>query len=420
MACRHLIFRIALLLMLAGCWSAQASDRFRVGGFGTLGYAWDDRNDIAAYRDISQLPKDGYATGPSWLLDSRLGMQLEYNLTPIINLVGQIVWRDHFKASLSSSTELAYVAVHPHPDVDVRVGRINYDAFLMSDHRNVGYAYPWVRPPLEFYGWIPIFSIDGADVAYRMHSANDTSWRIKAQAGNSQFWIPVNSGIGGGYRFETNDLMSLSLTHQSELWRVKLAHSRFSAATEVPAFGPLHAGLDAVAAAAIPGVSTEAADLRKNLSFKGAHISYTTLGFAYDDNTWLAQAELGLSSSTADVVPTSRMAYASVGRRFGDWLPFVMLSTSRPVQPRSARNNWGGLNATVRDPAVRTANALRIDQNTLSIGARWDFHAQAALKLQWDHSRSNPPGYGVWMRAVDASRRSERLNLFTATVDFVF
>ena len=66
--------------------------------------------------------------------------------------------------------------------LDFRVGRINFDAFLMSDHRHVGYAYPWVRPPSEFYAWIPIFSMDGIDAAYNFQS-KDARWRIKAQAG---------------------------------------------------------------------------------------------------------------------------------------------------------------------------------------------------------------------------------------------
>lgn len=414
-----LLFVFALLLAASNT-PALASENLRLSGFGTLGYSADNRADIAAYRDISQLPRDGFATGASWQIDTRLGVQLEYKLNPTIDLVGQLVVRDHFKADLNSSTELAYIAVHPHPGVDVRVGRINYDAFLMSDHRNVGYAYTWVRPPLEFYGWIPIFSLDGIDAAYSLQSA-DAVWRIKAQAGQSQFWIPVNSGIGGGYHFKADKLTSLSVTRHTAFWRLKAAHSRFTAANEVPLFAPLHAGLDQVAAASIPGVSMEAADLRKNLSFAGARISYTTIGAAYDDNTWLAQAELGYSSSSVDVVPTSRMAYVSVGRRFGDWLPFLMLSTSRPGATRTPANDWGAtLNTSLRDRAVQTANSMRIDQNTLSIGTRWDFHQQAALKLQWDRTRSHPPGYGVWMRAPEAVGRKIRLDLVSATLDFVF
>ncbi len=396
---------LAVLLSLFNL-AASAAEHFKVGGFGTLGYTADNRSDIAATRDISQLPDQNFATGASWKLDSRIGVQLEYKPNDTTNLVAQIVARDHFKADLNSSTELAYLAMHFHPGLDVRLGRINYDAFLMSDHRNVGYAYSWVRPPLEFYGWIPIFSVNGIDAAYTLPDG-DARWRLKAQAGSSRFWIPVNSGIGGGYQFRTDNLTTFSATRESAFWRLKAAHSRFTIDSEVPVFAPLHAALDAV-----PGA--EAADLRRNLTFKGARISYTTLGAVYDDTIWLVQGELGLSQSTASVVPHSKMAYASAGRRFGDWMPFLMVSASRPVtSPRTTAT--AGLQAL-----TNVSNSMRIDQTTLSVGTRWDLHHNAALKLQFDSTRSHPPGYGVWTRSPAIANDRVRLDQLSVTLDFVF
>jgi len=415
------VLSIGALLLAGDQAPALANETLRLSGFGTLGYAADNRPDVAPMRDIGQLPRNGYATGASWKLDSRVGVQFEYKPDQVIELVGQIVARDHFKADLNSSTELAYLALHPDTRFDVRIGRVGYDAFLMSDHRNVGYAYPWVRPPLEFYGWIPIFSLDGADATYTLNDA-DARWRIKAQAGTSRFWIPVNSGKGGGYQFKTNNLTGLSATHQSGPLRLKAAHSRFTIASEIPIFAPMHAGLEQVAAAGTSAIGAEAADLRKELTFQDARISYTTFGAAYDDNTWLAQAELGYSTSTVAVVPHGIMAYVGVARRLGDWMPFFMVSLFHPSSaPRAAANDWGAaLNAALRDGAVQTANAMRIDQNTIGIGARWDFHRQAAFKLQLDSTRSHPPGDGVWMRDAALNQRSVRLNLLTATLDFVF
>lgn len=415
----HPIFLLAvawLVLLLVGNASAFADDGPRLGGFGTIGYVADNRSDIALARDISQKPKDGFATGGSWTVDSRVGAQFEYRVSPTIDLVGQIVVRDHFKADLDNSTELAYVAVRPQTEVDIRVGRINYDAFLMSDHRNVGYAYAWVRPPMEFYGWIPIFSLDGIDAAYNTH-ADDASWRIKAQAGQSKFPIPIQYG----YDFKTNDLLSLSVYRQTAFWRLKAAYSQFTIGSEVPAFAPLHAGLDQVIAAAIPALSAEATELRGNVAFKNARITYVTLGAAYDDGAWTAQAELGRSTATAAVVPHARMAYVSVGRHFGDWTPYLRLSASKPGNElRTAAADWGALNATLRDPALHNLNATRIEQYTKTIGARWDFTRSAALKLQWDRTVVRPYGYGQWWRDIGINMQSSRINQISATLDFTF
>lgn len=406
----------AFALLAVGTTTALADDDLRLSGFGTLGYLRDNRGDIAPARDISQLPKDSFRTGTGWLVDTRVGVQLEYVVSPIVDLVGQIVLRDQFKADLDSSTELAYVALKPFSQLAIRAGRINYDAFLMADHRNVGYAYQWVRPPAEFYGWIPIFSLDGVDAAYTLQD-DDAQWRLKAQAGHSRVTIPIQTG----YDFHAHSMLGGSILRQSGPWRLKAAYAQFSAAREVPAFAALHQGLDQVIAAKLPQVSAEAADLRSQLSFRNARVSYTTFGAAYDDGTWLGQAELGRSTATAGVIPHGTVAYASIGRRFGQWTPSLTRSTSRPDNDyRPAANNWGALNAGLRDPAIFVLNSTRIEQDTTSLSLRWDFNSNAALKLQWDRTVIRPSGYGLWWRDIAIDLTTQRIDQVSATLDFIF
>lgn len=414
----HGLLALLLLSGLSLAWTpVRADERLRVSGFGTLGYTADTRSDMAPARDIAQLPEHSFSTGPGWRVDTRVGVQAEYSLLPAVDLVGQWVVRDEYRRDLNSVTELAYVGWRPDTLWDIRAGRINYDAFLMSDHRNVGYAYPWVRPPSEFYGWIPILSVNGLDAGYRFET-DAVRWRLKAQAGSgSTVAIP----IGPGYDLQALGLRGMSLSGQTDRWRFKLAYSQWQAADEVPAFAPLHAALDALARAGLPGASTEAADLRANLAFRDAHISYTTLGAAYDDGLWLAQAEWGLSTASSAVVPHGHMAYLSVGRRLGDWTPLLTLSTSRPGKaPRTAAGDWGVYNTTLRDPALYVLNTNRIDQDTVSLGLRWDFHRQAALKLQWDQTQIRPTGYGLWWRDIAINADSSRIHLLSVTLDFAF
>jgi hypothetical protein len=93
---------LALLLSLCVPVHAGEGDAWQVSGFGTVGVAHDDRQDMATVRDISQRPHNETQTGPSWQLDTRLGMQLEYHINPGTELVGQVVARDRAKADSSS------------------------------------------------------------------------------------------------------------------------------------------------------------------------------------------------------------------------------------------------------------------------------------------------------------------------------
>lgn len=404
---------------------AQEVEGVRFGGYGTLGYVQDDRKDIVGIRDVSQRP-DSDRGRASWQRDSRLGIQGEYH-GPVIDLVGQVVFRNQVSADAAHAVELAYAAIKPTPLLDVRVGRVGYDAFLMSDIRNVGYAYPWVRPFTEYYGWIPLFSVDGADIAYVIPQG-EARWRFKAQAGHSGSGIPIGDGQ---LDFKTDNLVSLTASRRSGPWETKLGYSTFTSRNEVTpesaggGLAALQQGMADIAlvtATLAPEISREAADLRRQLSFKDARIRYLTFGTAYDDGQWLIQAELARTTSSHKIVPHGTMGYAAVGYRTGDWMPFVAVSASRPGNSlRSASADWSiiGQSAT-QATAITVLNSTRMDQTTLSLGTRWDFQKRAALKLQWDATRIAPHGYGLLFKDPVLETRSSRMNQLSITLDFVF
>jgi hypothetical protein len=411
-----------LWVLLAGALRAEDGDdepaALRFAGYGTLSRSWDDRGDLAAIRDFTQRPADGPATGPSWRMDSRLGMQLAYRFSPGMEGVIQALFRDQIAHDFNSTIELAYLEYQTHADYKLRLGRVGYDAFLMSDHRNLGFAYPWVRPPREIYSWLPLFYLNGADLTYSARR-EDAHWRIRAQVGQSSYYIPMGNQ---NFHFEIEPGLSLTLQHESGPWRVKAGLSRLHSVKEAAPLSQLHAGLDGLAAAALPGISPEAAYLRRETAFRNTHIGYFTLGAAYDDGTWLAQAEV-LKSRTSTAIETASLAgYAALGRRFGRFTPYAILGASRPdkntLKPAS---DWGAIGqARFQNVAFYTANSTRQDQETLSLGVRWEVDQRAALKLQLDHARIHPQGYVLWFRELATNLRASRVNLLSMSLDFIF
>ena len=102
-------------------------------------------------------------------------------------LVGQVIaTRRSRYAPASEAIEWAFAAYRPQADLTLRLGRVNPDWFLMSDYRNVGFAYLMARPPVEFYGSLPS-SLDGMDLA-RVWNGTDSQWRAKA------FWGRAHTG----------------------------------------------------------------------------------------------------------------------------------------------------------------------------------------------------------------------------------
>jgi hypothetical protein len=421
--------RLLVLVLLAGVThSALATDtdmgNLRLSGYGTLGYVGDNHKEIATMRDVSQTLSEGYKTGNSWKVDSRLDLQVDYRFSPTVEAVAQAVLRDQVVKTLDTTMELAYVGVATAPDWTVRLGRLGLDVFLMSDHRNLGYAYNWVRPPQEYYSWLPVFSLDGLDVTYKT-TMNNANWRIKAQLGQSEPSIAMGAS---SYQADVDKLFILSAQREAGPWRLKAGYAFLHVNNEVGALALLHTELDKVAGLNLPQISAEAASLRANAGFYDASKHFLSFGAAYDDGEWLGQAEVGMSKTDTAALNASRLAYVVLGRRVGNFTPFALLATSRPnISLVTPINDWGRISPAsasalrgLQNSAVYVANSTRMDQESLSLGVRWDFHDQAAFKLQWSSSHIHQQGYGIWARAPHINDQDSRVNSLSASLDFVF
>ncbi len=399
--------------------------KLRLSGYGTISHTFDDRKDMTPIRDISKSSTsiNDYDTNSTWRMDSRLGLQADYQFSPKVEFLIQGVLKDRADPTFTNSIELAYIGLKPFNRFNVRAGRIGYDAFLMSDIRDTGYAYLWARPPIEFYNMVAIFAINGADVTYDIEQGN-VQWRIKAQGGESHFGIDMDNYTND---FEAGNLCTLTLTRQSGPLKIKAGYSQFTSVNEATkTLGPLHRGLEAVAAIAdnlsFPDIKAEALSLRNNISFKDNDVSYMTLGASYDNGTLIAQAEIGRSAAYGYFMPNAEMGYLSLGYRIGDFTPYGTFSS---IDPNSDVNkpvsDWSAIESeSFHSQSIGISNSTRAEQYTYSLGLRWDFNNQAALKLQWDNTHIRTYGYSMWLWEGETFAHESKANLYTLSMEFVF
>ncbi|HWU84542.1 MAG TPA: hypothetical protein VN028_04325 [Rhodocyclaceae bacterium] len=410
-----------LLLALFVCSGLARADDLTLSGFGTLGYSHDNRERMGFVRNTTQ-PASEDRNG-TFLSDSVLGLQLNYTPSPQFEAVVQAVARDKQNTSLGNSLEWAFLAWHPNEAVDLRVGRMGPDIFLLSDYRNLGFAQPWVRPPTEFYGWIPLFSVNGIDAAYNF-DAGDTRWRIKTQLGNSNTDIPLDASHA--FNFKAKNIRNLTLQAEHGPWQFKAGYSIFTAGSNPGTLAPIANGLTSVAGASpIPAITAEANALNADLQVSGATVRYRSVGAAYDDGTWLLQGEAARIGSDSRLMPAGDTAYVTLGRRIGSFTPYVGLARFKPERDAvTGTNDWSLLGTdavSAQTAAVAAYNNFRIDQRTVTLGLRWDFDSRTALKLQWDRSRVGARGYGLWQvnNLVDGTA-SQHVDLISVSLDFVF
>ncbi|MCW5643154.1 MAG: hypothetical protein KIT63_13730 [Rhodoferax sp.] len=391
----------------------------RISGFGTLGLTHANAPAGWGYRrDIAQPANDGGTRGD---VDSRLGVQFNYAPTPQFELVAQLVaTRRSRYAPSSDAIEWAFAAYRPQPSVAVRVGRLNIDSFLLADYRNVGFAYRFARPPVDFYGSLP-FSLDGIDVA-KDFQFEDGRWRLKGFAGRSS-----SGDLSADSRVVVKPVYGVTVSRESNGLTLRAGMAYAGLATRAPALDPLVDALGAMSAVPVPDVAAQARAFHSRLDNSGKFTRYMSLGMGYETPDWLWTLELtrvngsGTSGFTA--------GYAGVGRRFGAVTVFGGVSRISTSGLPVVAPDWATALTPVLGPAAAAQaqvlassaayaiNGSGANQQTVSLGLRWDFQPQMSLKLQWDRIRTDAYGGRLWSNSTLASGHA---NVTSVVLDFVF
>lgn len=395
----------------------QDQSPLRINGFGTLGVTSTHAPDGWLFRrDAAQYPSDHATTLET---DSRLGLQAHYEVNPQLELASQVVLKRRLPGSKPfESVEWLYAAYKPTDKVTVRLGRTNPDLFLLSDYRNVGVAYPWVRPSTDLYAALPLYTMDGADVSYAWEQS-DARWRLKTFIGSGDTRATLATSPEQVI-FKLRSAGGAILTREQDglLMRATLGGARMKAQSSPAAYGARDR-LRSIQNYPDPTVAQQARDLEKNWGLDTDTALFAELGVSFDRDDWIWSAEYALVQ-VGTGTRSAQTGYVSLGRRIGDFTVYGMLGRSVSKLQVQPTPNWSSISADAQTLATQLTygiNGSRARQSTLSLGTRWDFHPQMALKVQLDHFWVSPNGSGLW---VGPSLKAARPNVLSATLDFTF
>jgi len=414
----HSILAVTLSLWAGVCLAQStepASGELRLSGFGTAGVAQVNAPTAWGYRrNISQRINHGATRAD---LDSRLGLQINYAPSPQFELVAQAVISPHSEASNASDRiEWAFAAYRPNANWTLRVGRVNLDAFLLSDHLNVGFSYDFARPPVEFYGQLPS-SLDGADLT-RAWNAGGALWRVKAYAGRT-------TSVSDTDRIGVQPVVGLMASREAGGLLLRASVIRARLGNNPPELQPLLDALSEFSVLPVPDVAAQASDLRSRLDLHGASSTYLAVGAQYEHQDWLLSAEFTHVSG----ISAFSSAYGTVGRRFGPVTAFGLVSGVASSASTVEAPAWEAELAPLLGPdaaqqaqllatsAAVALNSIPTKQRALSLGARWDLSSQIALKAQWDHIQTDANGTALW---GNSSLDAAHANVASVVLDFIF
>ncbi|MCL2917914.1 hypothetical protein [Shewanella litorisediminis] len=404
-------------LMFAGWAHAETGVRF--SGFGSLGAIYNDSDNLGFHRDYTM---DAVGQGWSTAGDTLLGLQLNAEMSGSFDAVAQMVFKDRVSNRVSDNLEWLFLRYRPNNNWAFRAGRLGLDLYMLTEYRDVGYAYSWVRPIPEFYNLISSISrYEGADVTYR-RDIGELNFEAKAAFGETDMDL---QGPEQGGLFALDNIMALTLSLSGNDWLVRAAAAQADTSGTNADTDMLLDALRAVPTAVWP----QAGLLAQDIAFDDKLSRYYALGFQYDDGQWIVKSELGYTESEWRLLQPYASGYLSIGRRFDDLTlygvfarventkeaPRIELPESLPYLPEPEKAALLALHQA----AQYSYEVSTLAQSTYSLGLRWDFYEDMALKLQWDHSEIDPKGSSLWVRSHPMGH-DDRVNLFSVNLSFTF
>ncbi len=405
----HVIVAV-MLFHAAAVWAQDAEmPNISFNGYGTAGVVRSNE-DQADFISSSFVP-DGAGYSHKWSpeVDSRLGLQLTAEITPKLTGIVQVVAEQRYDDTYTPTLEWANLKYDITPDLSVRVGRMVLPTFLVSGYRKVGYALPWVRPPVEVYQLLPVPSTDGAEISYRFHLGEFTN-TLRVNYGRKDTKIP------GGIELKARDGWTVTNTLEHGDATLFTSYSNFRLTIE--AVGPLFD--------AFRQFGPEGEAIADRYDVDGKRLEIINIGVRYDPGDWFVMGEWARFQSRS-FIGTKHGWYVSGGYRFGPVTPYATFARSEV----KGRTSAPGLNvAGLPPPLAAGAQGLNAalndllgsapEQNSVTLGARWDFFRNLALKVQYDYIDLGAGSPGVLINEQPGFNRGGSVSLFSATIDFVF
>ena len=378
---------------------AAEQERIKFGGFLSAGFT---RSDEA--QDINHRPF-GFNGNSDFSSDSVLGLQITFEINDSARAVTQIVangWNDW-----DPDIEWAYLAYDYNEQVTMRAGRMRLPFYLYSESMDVGYSYPWVRPPLTMYN-TELSNYDGMDIAWHLRTG-DASHRLSAFYGSFKFDVSdpdLDATVSG------DDVYGVNLTSYWNDWTYRLSylHLDNSADFRFQTGLVLDANDPNFPPSSIPpsvnGIDVSGVDFIYSDKLT-VPLDFYSFATAYDDGQYMAILEIAnLDVGKSDLLSDEVLGVLTLGYHLDRWLPYVGYGREYYKQ------SLDSLIARTPDRDYKTAFA----------GVRFDITPGISAKFQWDYfyDFKGTPGPFEESESFVNGDSFDQVNIYTFLIDAVF
>ncbi|UTA49232.1 hypothetical protein L1F30_06740 [Simiduia sp. 21SJ11W-1] len=339
--------------------------------------------------------------------ESKLALQASSNLGNGLSVTAQAMARgaDDFNVEM----EWAFVSYDFGDASRVNVGKLRIPFYQYSDFLDVGYAYPWIRPPESVYDLF-FSTMEGVNVQFNGAMG---SWDSGVQLvlGRTADELLVS---GAESQADLRNLWGGAWTINNDWLTLRAAYFQADTSITNPTLAALDGGLRL-------GGLTDIADSFSVNEDKG---SFAGLGFKADNGNWLFAGEVTQIKVEDSFIADQDSAYLTLGKTFNDLMFHITYEVQEDTRtdgitapafppsgvPSALCPATGPSNGTELLACVEKATDAAEGKNqTVTVGMRYNFHPSASFKI--DFSQRNFDTDGTY--EVDGSASVVRFSIDT-------
>ncbi len=353
--------------------ASASAHAIQFDGFFTVGAAIhdDDTNKDNLAADgrenvyIGSLGDRGVTQDLTFETDTRFGLQISSDVSENMSVVAQLLGRGTI-SNFDAIIEWAYMDYEFADWVSLRAGKIKQPVYLVNDYVEVGYAYPWIRPPVEvYYLNNPLNTVNGAELLLSF-PVGPGSLSFQPYIGSNRDDIPNSQGQA---YFEAENIYGIDVKYAGRGYSVHA--STFTC--DVRTFG---------------GFSVDTASfglLNVDLDSKG-ECEVTSAGLTFDLANVVVYAEWQ-ERTTTDTLSRAfgdqDAWYTTLGYRIGKWLPHITFAS---IDGKASTVGTATGEGAVTGPGLPPGASFNFPiavQTSVTAGLRYEVNDSAALKFEY-------------------------------------
>lgn len=379
-------------LLAASAFGANAAslDGLSISGFGSVGVGKSDNNiGYAKYTDEKV----------DWEQETLAGLQFDFQINDKAKFVTQIVANSRY--DYEPKIEMAY-ASYDFDHFTARAGKLRLPLFFYSDYIDLGYAYPMIRPSQETYENIVLKGYTGADLLIPIEFEN-SSLLLQPVMGVATI-DEDDSRIG---EVKLDQMFGLSANWNYEDLTLRASYFVAEANPECDA----------------SDLSTTQCQKAALVGIHGQDGQFVSLGMQYDNGDFLVNVEgtdVQLDGKYSDTQSVSGL----FGYRIGEFTPYLAASWVETTDNEERPDPSLALAAT--DPtayaqALGLNRLMNYERMSYSVGTRWDFYTNMALKFDVTFADYQDTSGGFESNIDQTGAFNEQDSVvYSARLDFVF